>query len=130
MSMSIKKHFVLSIVILALWAGFYFMGLPSDYYTKWNVAEKMLLIWVAFFGIFPFTVFVIGVFLGEDYFKTGVWIAFYGSVGLFILDLIAVGVIEGKGLGFLITHWPQSISYLGAIVIGPLMGAAMKKLKG
>ena len=126
--MSIKKHLALSIVVIALWAGFYLTGLPSDYYTKWSDAEKMLLTMVAFFGALPFTVFVVGVFLGEDYFKTGVWLAVYGSVVPFILDFIVVGMIEGKGLGFLTTHWPQSIGYLEVIVIGPLIGSAMKRL--
>ena len=125
---SIKKHLILCVTVFVLWAVFYLMGLPSDYYTKWNDAEKVLLILIAFFGIFPFLVVVIGVFLNEDYLKAGIWIGLYGSVGIFVLDLIVVGMIEGMGLQFLFTHWPQSVGYLEAIVIGPLIGAVMKKL--
>ncbi len=69
------------------------------------------------------------VFFGDDYFKTSLWVAFYCSVELFILDYLVVGLIEGEGIGFLISHWILTIGYVEVWVIMPLIGLALKKFK-
>ncbi len=125
--MSLKKHLIIGSVIFGLWLGFYLITLPSHYMTEWNNAEKTLLCLLTFFAIIPFIVFVVAIFLGDDYFKTGVWLAVYGSIGIFLLDFITVGMLEKKGLSFLLAYWPQTVGYLEAAVLGPLVGAVMKK---
>lgn len=127
--MNSKKHLILITVTILGWAVFYLIGLSSDYYLTWSAAEKILILWLGFFSILPLICFLLVVFLGGDYFKTSLWVAFYASAGLCILDYLVVGLIEGKGINFLISHWPQSIGYLEALVVMPLVGFALNKFK-
>ncbi len=127
--MNIKKHLILITVFFLGWAAFYLMGLPSDYFLNWSTAEKILITLMAFFAMFPLICFIMVVFLGGDYFKTSLWVAFYLSVGVFILDYLVVGLIQGNGLSFLISHWVLTIGYLEALVVIPLVGLALKKFK-
>jgi hypothetical protein len=128
--MNIKKHLILAAVAVLAWAAFYLIGLSSDYFLNWSTAEKILITWMGFFSILPLICFLLVVFLGGDYFKTSLWVAFYASVGPFILDCLVVGLIKGKGISFLISHWYLTIGYLEALVVMPLVGFALKKLKG
>jgi hypothetical protein len=128
--MNIKKHLILITVVFLGWAAFYLIGLPFDYFLYWSTAEKILITWMGFFAIFPFFCVFLVVFLGGDYFKTSLWVAFYASVGPLILDCLVVGLIEGKGANFLISHWYLTIGYLEALVVMPLTGLALKKISG
>ena len=93
------------------------------------MAEKVLITWIGLFAIFPLFSFFLVIFIGGDYFKTSLWIALYASIGILILDYIVVGLIEGKGISFLISHWYLTVGYVEAIVVMPLVGLALKKLK-
>ncbi len=128
--MNIKKHLILITITFLAWAAFYLMGLPFDYFLSWSTAEKIIVLWMGFFAMFPLGCFILVVFLGGDYFKTSLWVAFYFSVEVFILDYWVVGLIEGKGISFLISHWGLTIGYLEAIVVIPLVGLALKRFKG
>lgn len=128
--MNTKKHLILITVAFSGWAAFYLIGLPSDYFLNWPTADKILITWIGFFSIFPLICLFLVVFIGGDYFKTSLWAALYISVGPFILDYLVVGLIEGKGLRFLISHWYLTIGYFEALVVIPLVGLALKKLKG
>lgn len=127
--MNIKKHLILIAVAFLGWAAFYLIGLSSDYFLNWSTAEKILITWMGFFSILPLICFLLVVFLSGDYFKNSLWVAFYISVGPFILDYLVVGIIEGKGISFLISHWYLTIGYLEALFIMPLVGLALKKFK-
>ncbi|NNF97876.1 MAG: hypothetical protein HKM93_00715 [Desulfobacteraceae bacterium] len=127
--MNIKKHLVLITVVCVAWAVFYLIGLSSDYFLTWTTAEQMLITWMGFFSILPFFCFFVVVFLGGDYFKTSLWFAFYASVELFAFDYVVVGLIEGQGLGFLMSHWYLTIGYFEAWIVMPLVGSALMKFK-
>jgi hypothetical protein len=127
--MNVKKHLFLIIFFFLGWAAFYLIGLPSNYFLGWSTADKILLTLIGFFSIFPLCCFVLVVFLGGDYLKTSLWVAFYASVELFILDYIVVGMIGGNGIGFLISHWVLTIGYVEAWIVIPLVGLALKKFK-
>lgn len=127
--MNIKKHLILITVACLAWAAFYLIGLPSDYFLSWSSAEKILITWMGFFAILPLICTLVVVFLGGDYFRTSVWLALYASFGLFILDFLVVGLVEGKGISFLISHWYLTIGYIEALVVMPLVGLALKKFK-
>jgi hypothetical protein len=125
--MKAKYHFTMLLVAFIAWAAFYFIGLPSDYYTSWSLTEKILIILISFFAVFPAFSIMINIFLEGDYMKLNLWLALYASVGIFIFDFIAVGLIEGKGIGFLITHWIQTAGYIMPWIIFPLIANTMKK---
>lgn len=126
--LNIKNHLIIITVAFLIWAAFYFIGLPSDYFLSWSVAEQILLTLIGFFSIFPLICLFLIIFLGGDYFKTSLWIAFYASVEVFILDFLVVGIIEGKGISFLISHWYLTIGYIEVWIIMPLVGLTVNIL--
>lgn len=119
---------LLSIAVFA-WLIFYIIGLPSNYYSDWSLADKMNLAFIGFFATIPFITFVTLLFLGGNYVKTSLWFAFYASIPLFILDYIFVGIINHEGLHFLISHWYLSFGYLLVWIIMPIVGLSLEKLK-
>ena len=127
-SMNTRRHFILIAVTLSAWAGFFLLGLPSDYFVDWSFAEKTLLSLMTAFAVVPFIAFVVLLFLEGDYFKTSIWFAFYASVLVAALDLIVVGIIQGSGIHFVISHWPQTLGYLYVWVSIPLVGAALNRI--
>lgn len=127
--MNFKKHLIIFIVAFAGWLGFYLMGMPFNYFIDWSIGEKILIAWMGFFAILPLFCFFLVVFLGGDYFKTSRWVALYAALLPFILDTVIVGLIQGKGMGFLVSHWYLTIGYFEALIVMPLTGLALKKLK-
>ncbi len=125
--MKAKNHFIMFLVVFIAWGVFYLIGLPSNYFSDWSSAEKMLLVWMGFFSLLPFFCVMLNIFLEGDYLKKSIWVAFYASVVLFIFDFIVVGLIEKNGIRFLISHWWLSIGYIEAWIVMPLIGYAMKK---
>ena len=128
--MSFRKHLTLLIVTFCCWVGFYLLGLPFNYYLDWNLAEKILLSLVTAFAIVPYIAFFTLLFLGKDYFTTSLWFAFYACVFVFILDFIAIGLVEGIGIHFVRSHWVQTLGYFYVWISIPLVGFALKKLSG
>ncbi len=127
--MPLKNHGTLMLVGLFAWLFFYIIGIPSDYFTKWSLDEKMLLSLVTFFGAVPFVGGLVLIYLGEDYVRTSLWAAFYTSVPLFVLDFFIVGLYKGEGFHFLITHWYITIAYGYVWLELPVIGLALKKLR-
>ena len=127
-SMNTQRHLILIAITLSAWAGFFLLGLPFDYFVEWSVAEKILLSLVTAFAIVPFIAFFVLLFIGVDYFKTSIWFAFYASVLAVVLDFIVVGMIQGSGIHFLTSHWPQSLGYLYVWVSIPLVGASLSRI--
>ena len=125
--MNSKMHLILAAVTFLGWFTFYLIGLSSDYFLNWSAAEQTFITWMAFFAILPLFCFCVVVFVGRDFFKTSLWFASYASMGPFLLDYLVVGLIEGKGMSFLISHWYLTIGYVEALVVMPLVGLALKK---
>ncbi len=46
-----------------------------------------------------------------------------------ILDFIVVGLIQGQGLDFLVSHWHLGIAYVYVWAEFPLLGLAMARYK-
>lgn len=84
---------------------------------------------VTFFSVIPVVCGILLLFLGGNYIKTSLWVAFYASVPLFITDYIIIGLIKGEGITFLFSHWYLSIAYLYVWIELPIIGLALKKLK-
>jgi hypothetical protein len=128
-SVTIKKHLTLYLITFLAWLGFYLLGLPSNYYTDWSQAELILLSLFGVFALFPVVGALVLILMGGDYVRTSFWLAFYASVPLFFYDFIVVGIIDGEGLHFIVTHWYLSLAYLYVWLILPLVGLALQKFK-
>ena len=129
MRMNIRKHLILLLVGISAWLFFYLIGLPSNYFTEWSLADQILISLITFFAVVPAVGFLLLLFLGDDYVETALWVAFYVSAPLFVLDYIVAGVIKGEGLHFLISHWYISIAYIYVWIELPTIGLAIRKLK-
>ena len=127
--MSGKNHFILIAVVTLAWFGILLIGLPTQYYLNSLVETKILLSLITFFAMVPFIGFFTMIFFKGNYFHISLWFAFYASVLLFILDFIVVGIIEGYGIDFIFSHWPQSIGYIYVWINLPLVGMAMNRIQ-
>jgi hypothetical protein len=105
------------------------MGIPSNYYTEWNLAEIILLSLFTMFGFLPVVGALVLIFMDGDHVKTSLWLAFYASVPLFFYDLIVAGLIGGEGFHFIVTHWYISLAYFYVWLILPIVGLALQKYK-
>ena len=126
--MKAKEHLIFLFVGFSAWVLFYLIGLPSGYFSEWNLADQILLSLITFFAVVPLIGFLLILFVGGDHAKKALWLAFYASLPLFVLDYVMTGIIKGEGLHFLVSHWYISIAYLYVWVELPIIGLALKKL--
>ncbi len=126
--MKVKQHIILFSIALVVWIGFYALGLPSEYYTKWRTAEKILLTIVTFFGVLPFIAASVLILMKEDYIKVSIWFAFYASIVIMILDVFTEKVIFGIEGNYFLIYWPQTLAYIYAWIIIPFVGLLLKRL--
>ena len=127
--MNLKDHLLVFISVFIAWLIFYLIGIPFNYFLEWTAPDKIIVILIGVFGIFPVFCFVLCALLKGDYFKTSLWVSVYASVEIFLLDYIMIGLIAGQGIGFFQTYWLQSISYLTPWMVMPFIGIAMKRFK-
>lgn len=127
--MSKKEHVILIFIALLAWSVFYLIGLPSNYYQEWSTAEQILLSLVTFFAALPLIAFVSMVIIGHSYIKVGIWLAFYGSLILLLLDSVIVGIIRKHGMRFLMTHWYVTIGYIYVWIMLPGLSFILTKFK-
>jgi hypothetical protein len=127
--MTIRNHVTLLLVTSLAWLGFYLLGIPSNYFTEWTLRELILLNLVTFFAVVPLIGLLVLVFMGGDYLRTALWMAFYASVPLFTYDFIIEGVIHGEGFRYLVSHWYLTLGYVLVWIELPLLGLALKSLK-
>ena len=126
--MTIKKHLLLFAVAFIGWLVFFVLGYKSNYYTDWSIESLMLFCFIIVFGMIPVISTVLIILLGENYIRNSIWVAFYGSVVLFIFDFLVVGIIQGYGISFLTSHWLLSFGYL-IFWISPFFGYVLKRFK-
>ena len=77
----------------------------------------------------PLISFVAMIIIGRNYFKIGVWLAFYGSVPLAIIDLIVCGIFQKGGFDIYISHWYLTLGYFYVWIICPLIGFLLDRFK-
>ena len=128
-NMNKKKHIIFPVITITAWLGFYLLGIPSHYFTDWNIAEKFLLSLVTSFAVVPFISVVTLVMVDGNYKTDSLWLALYASLPILILDL-AVEIIKGGINGnFFVTYWPQTLGYLYVWIVIPFTGLTLHKLK-
>jgi hypothetical protein len=119
----------MGLIAFSAWLGFYLLGLPSNYFTEWDLDKQILLSLLTAFAVVPSVGGVALVLMGGDYVRTSCWFAFYASVPLFIYDFVLEGLIGGEGLGFLVSHWYLTIAYLYVWIVLPVIGRALAELR-
>ncbi|MDZ4169572.1 MAG: hypothetical protein U1E26_07940 [Coriobacteriia bacterium] len=114
-------HIRTFLIALVVWLAFLIAGLPA-YYQQYPAAGMVVfsamllpLIWLA-------AVRVLSAFEPSRRMTAALWLAFYFTGPLAVLDYLYCGVFLGEGIGFLTRYW-----YLTAFYILPwpiLIGAS------
>ncbi|MCD4742252.1 MAG: hypothetical protein K8R67_07225 [Desulfobacteraceae bacterium] len=126
--MNTKKHFVLFTIAVSAWLLFYLIGYPFNYFLDWKLESQILLTLLTVFAILPLIGTIFLIYFPGNYIKSMVWLAFYGSVPLFILDLLFIGFLRNEGLHYLYTHWYLTAGYIYVWIVFPIIGYSFKKL--
>lgn len=126
--MKVRHHLLFSGICLIAWAGFYGAGLPFNYFQDFGLIPSVLLVYATLFGFLPFVCIIVLSFVKLPYMRASIWLAFYGSLIPFMLDLLFVGIIKGEGMHFLISHWILITGYVSVWIIFPLTAKALEKL--
>ncbi|MFZ6026163.1 MAG: hypothetical protein ACOYYS_00490 [Chloroflexota bacterium] len=126
--MSRKQHaFLLGLCFLA-WLLFLTLGIPSNYYLDYSPTVKILIaVGTVLFFIPPFTFWGLRVVKPKNYFAASIVFCVYGTLGVFLLDLLYCGFYQGYGLGFLQSHWLQTLGYIMLWPEVPAIGWIMQK---
>ncbi len=127
--MKTKNHSFLFFIAVCAWLAFYLIGIPSNYFQDWSTSEQILLSLITFFAAVPLISFVAMIIIGQNYFKIGVWLAFYGSVPLAIIDLIVCGIFQKGEFDIYISHWYLTLGYFYVWIICPLIGFLLDRFK-
>ncbi len=126
--MKIRYHLLFAGICILLWAGFYSIGLPYNYFQDLSHEAMILLLFSTFLVVIPIIAVILFVFIKVTFLRASVWLAFYASVPAFILDFIFVGIVNGEGLHFLVSHWYLTLGYFAVWIELPLIGKSLEKL--
>ncbi len=109
--MKAAKHLSLLGQAVAAWAVFWVIGLP-DYYQQYStlaLAIGSILLSVA---ISLAAVYLLLRCRPEHRKQRALWLSFYYTVPLAILDSLYCGAHLGHGAGYVFTYWYLSVFYL------------------
>jgi hypothetical protein len=126
--MKTRHHLLLATICILLWACYYLLGIQYDYFQDFSRESMLILLLTTFMGIIPIITIIVLSFIKVPFLRMSVWLAFYASVPLFILDYIFVGIIKGEGLHFLVSHWHLTLGYFLVWFELPLIGKSLEKL--
>ena len=126
--MKFRHHIFFAALCIALWAGYYLLGIPYNYFQDVGREMMLSLLLITFLGVIPVFAVAVLAWIRVPFLRASLWLAFYSSVPLFILDLIFVGLIQGEGLHFLSSHWYLTMGYIAVWIEMPLIGKSLEKL--
>ena len=104
------SHLVLFVQGVLLWALFWVAGLPGYYqqYTQATMAVVCVFFSVA---ISLGALFILLRGRAETRMSRAIWISFYFTVPLAVLDWLYCGVYLGHGMAFLARYWYLTVFY-------------------
>ena len=109
--MTARNHINLLIQGIIVWAAFWVIGLP-DYYQQYSqlamgVGSTMLSVAISLFALYS-------MLRGRPQARMSraIWISFYYTVPLAILDTLYCGVYLGHGAAYFTKYWYLTVFYL------------------
>ncbi len=128
-TLRLKKHLRLFIIVTLAWILFWLAGLP-EYYQQYSI-RFMVIFDVVILPPIWFVIYRSAKHSGPGRGLTvSLWWSFYISVPLFVYDLIYCGHYLGHGLGFLWKYWYITVYYVLPWVIFPFTGWLVDKRRG
>jgi hypothetical protein len=109
--MRARQHALLLMQAIAVWAAFWLAGRP-DYFQQYATVPMAVACTLlsALFGLFA--LFLLARVRSGRRMNRALWLSFYYSVPLFVLDWLYCGVYLGLGLDFLRSHWYLTVFYV------------------
>jgi hypothetical protein len=109
--MNAKRHLNLFVQGVAAWLIFWLLGLP-DYYQQYSAAAVGAGSVVLSVLISLLAVWVLRRGRDETRVQRAIWISFYYTVPLALLDTWYCGIYLGHGAAYLVKYWYLSIFYI------------------
>lgn len=115
-------HVQLLTMGISMWTLFLIAGLSSDYFLDLSWPAQLLLI-----VILPTIILVAITFRRIAAMKADAaisrifWTAFYFTVPFFVLDVAYLGLHQGRGASFLVSHWYLTAFYITPWITLPLL---------
>ena len=126
--MNLKQHLTMIIICFAAWFIFLLLGIPSNYYLDYSASIKVLIIICTFLFFIPaVAILLFRTFKNTNLLTASLYFSVYVTLGIFILDYLYCGIYLGYGLGFVKSHWTQSVFYILPWFEVPIIGYIMEK---
>lgn len=109
--MSATRHGRLLALALALWGAFWLAGLP-DYYQQYSAVAMGIGSIGLSVAISLAALFILLRGQPETRLRRALWISFYFTVPLAVLDSFYCGIYLGHGAAFLGRYWYLSVFYV------------------
>lgn len=124
--MTLKTHLQIATIATVAWSIFFIIGIPFDYFQTWSLNEQILLTFFAFFALFPILSGSTIILINHDYLRTSIWFSLYGSMLPAVFDFIICGIVQRRGLSYIVSHWYLSAAYVYIWFVVPMTGLALK----
>lgn len=108
--MSAEKHFTLFVQGITVWALFWLAGLPS-YYQQYSLVTMAVFCTLLSVTVSLAALLILQRGRPETRLQRAVWISFYFTVPLAVLDYLYCGVYLGHGATFVSRYWYLTIFY-------------------
>lgn len=108
--MTFARHFILLGQGIAVWVLFWLAGLPS-YYQQYSLVTMAVFSVVLSVAISLVALLVLLRGRSETRLRRAVWISFYFTVPLAIVDWLYCGIYLGYGATFLVHYWYVTVFY-------------------
>lgn len=109
--MNTRQHLGLLVQVIALWAGFWVLGLPA-YYQQYStealgVASVLLSVLISLAAIY-----LLARVPPQARMRRAFWLSFYYTVPFAILDSLYCGMYLGHGPVYLLQYWYLTVFYV------------------
>lgn len=110
---SVTRHISLFTMATTMWTMFLLGGLSSDYYADWPFwAQSALIVLLPTIILIVIVHFRTRRMTRREALVAACWTAFYFTAPYLVYDWVYLGLHQGRGASFLVSHWYLTMFYL------------------
>lgn len=107
------RHLSLFTMATTMWTMFLLCGLSSDYYADWPFwAQSILIVLLPTIILIVIVHFRTRRMTRREALVVACWTAFYFTAPYLVYDWLYLGLHQGRGASFLVSHWYLTIFYI------------------
>lgn len=107
------RHLSLFTMATTMWTMFLLGGLSSDYYADWPFwAQSTLIVLLPTIILIVIVHFRTRRMTRREALVAACWTAFYFTAPYLVYDWVYLGLHQGRGASFLVSHWYLTMFYL------------------